>query len=94
MRTNASPFWIILLLVWGGSEQETIPVLSALFRRLLLERLSTLHAAGRLKFLGKHAKLTDTKVLQRLFGASAQQQMGGPLVTTSVALAASKTMAR
>jgi hypothetical protein len=38
-----------------------VPVLSALFRRLLLERLRTLHAAGRLKFLGKHAKLTDAK---------------------------------
>jgi hypothetical protein len=38
-----------------------VPVLSSLFRRLLLEKLSADHSAGRLQFFGKHAKLSDPK---------------------------------
>jgi hypothetical protein len=38
-----------------------VPVLSCLFRRLLLERLAAAHAAGELQFFGKHAKLADAK---------------------------------
>jgi hypothetical protein len=38
-----------------------VEVLSALFRRLLLEKLTTAHAAGQLEFFGNHAQLADTK---------------------------------
>jgi Putative transposase len=38
-----------------------VTVLSALFRRLLLEKLTAAHAASELKFFGKHAQLADTK---------------------------------
>jgi hypothetical protein len=38
-----------------------IEVLSCLFRRLVLEKLTVAHAAGELQFFGKHAKLTDSK---------------------------------
>jgi hypothetical protein len=38
-----------------------VKVLSRLFRRLLLEKLAAAHAAGELKFFGKHAALTDAK---------------------------------
>jgi len=37
----------------------TVEVLSALFRRLLLEMLVAAHAAGRLQFFGAHARLAD-----------------------------------
>src|SRR6516165_3212801 len=39
-----------------------VEVLSALFRRLLLEKLVAAHAAGELKFFGKHVQLADAKV--------------------------------
>src|ERR1700681_3577570 len=35
--------------------------LSCLFRRVLMEKLATAHAAGGLQFFGKHAKLADSK---------------------------------
>jgi Putative transposase/Transposase zinc-binding domain len=38
-----------------------VTVLSALFRRLLLEKLVAAHATGELQFFGKHAQLADTK---------------------------------
>jgi hypothetical protein len=38
-----------------------VPVLSALFRRLLLDKLTAAHAAGKLQFFGEHAKLCDAK---------------------------------
>jgi hypothetical protein len=38
-----------------------VPVLSALFRRLLLEKLSAAHAARKLPFFGKHAQLSNDK---------------------------------
>jgi len=38
-----------------------VPVLSSLFRRLLLAKLTAAHSAGRLQFFGKHAKLSDAK---------------------------------
>ena len=37
----------------------TVEVLSALFRRLLLEMLAAAHDAGRLQFFGPHARLAD-----------------------------------
>ena len=36
-----------------------VRVLSRLFRRLFLERLDALHAAGRLRFFGDHARLAE-----------------------------------
>jgi hypothetical protein len=38
-----------------------VRVLSRLFRRLLLEKLSSAHHAGRLQFFGAHQKLADTQ---------------------------------
>jgi hypothetical protein len=38
-----------------------VRVLSRLFRRLFLEKLLAAHQAGRLKFFGNHAALTDTQ---------------------------------
>ena len=38
-----------------------VRVLSRLFRRLLLEKLSAAHHAGRLQFFGEHQNLTDSK---------------------------------
>ncbi len=38
-----------------------VPVLSALFRRLFLEKLAAAHKAGQLQFFGKHAPLTNAK---------------------------------
>jgi hypothetical protein len=38
-----------------------VEVLSALFRRLLLEKLLAAHAAGKLQFFGKHAQLSNAK---------------------------------
>jgi ssDNA-binding Zn-finger/Zn-ribbon topoisomerase 1 len=38
-----------------------VEVFSALFRRLLLEKLVAAHAAGELQFFGKHAALADAK---------------------------------
>jgi hypothetical protein len=38
-----------------------VKVLSALFRRLLLEKLVAAHAAGELRFFAKHARLTNSK---------------------------------
>jgi hypothetical protein len=38
-----------------------VRVLSRLFRRLMLEKLSAAHAAGRLQFFGQHQHLADTK---------------------------------
>jgi hypothetical protein len=38
-----------------------VPVLSALFRRLFLEKLAAAHAAGELEFFGDHARLTNAK---------------------------------
>ncbi len=38
-----------------------VRVLSRLFRRLMLEKLSAAHAAGQLQFFGQHQQLADTK---------------------------------
>jgi hypothetical protein len=38
-----------------------VHVLSALFRRLVLERLEAAHRAGELQFFGKHASLTNAR---------------------------------
>ena len=38
-----------------------VRVLSKLFRRLMLEKLVTAHAAGKLQFFGNHAQLVDRK---------------------------------
>jgi hypothetical protein len=38
-----------------------VPVLSSLFRRLLLDKLTAAHAAGKLQFFGKHAQLSNAK---------------------------------
>jgi Putative transposase/Transposase zinc-binding domain len=38
-----------------------VEVLSALFRRLLLDKLTAAHAAGKLQFFGKHAQLSNAK---------------------------------
>jgi len=38
-----------------------VEVLSALFRRLLLEKLLAAHTAGELQFFGSHTKLSDAK---------------------------------
>jgi Putative transposase/Transposase zinc-binding domain len=38
-----------------------VRVLSKLFRRLMLEKLATTHAAGKLAFFGAHAHLADTQ---------------------------------
>jgi hypothetical protein len=38
-----------------------VRILSKLFRRLLLEKLTTAHAAGQLRFFGAHADLADAK---------------------------------
>jgi hypothetical protein len=36
-----------------------VRVLSKLFRRLMIEKLAAAHAAGKLRFLGQHARLAD-----------------------------------
>ena len=41
----------------------SVRVLSRLFRRLFLEQLNALHAAGRLQFFGDHAHLADRSAL-------------------------------
>lgn len=41
-----------------------VPVLKALFKRLMLERLIAAHAAGKLNFFGDHAGLTDPAAFQ------------------------------
>ena len=38
-----------------------VPVLSRLFRRLMLDKLAAAHNAGKLTFFGEHAQLADTK---------------------------------
>ena len=38
-----------------------VRVLSALFRRLVLEKLTAAHQAGELAFFGKHASLTNAR---------------------------------
>jgi len=38
-----------------------VPVLSALFRRLFLEKLAATHRLGKLQFFGEHANLSDAK---------------------------------
>lgn len=40
------------------------PVLSKLFRRLMCERLTALHAGGRLRFFGAHAGLAEAAAFQ------------------------------
>ncbi len=54
-----------------------VRVLSRLFRRLLLEKLSAAHHAGRLQFFGGHQLLTDATDLRRLSGATAHPRLGG-----------------
>ena len=41
-----------------------VPVLKALFKRLMLERLVAAHAAGALRFFGDHAHLADAAAFQ------------------------------
>ena len=45
-----------------------VPVLSKLFRGLFLTKLAAAHAAGRLRFFGKHAHLADTKAFAHYLG--------------------------
>jgi hypothetical protein len=42
-----------------------VRVLSKLFRRLMLEKLATAHASGKLTFFGAHAHLTDAGAFER-----------------------------
>jgi hypothetical protein len=41
-----------------------VPVLKALFKRLMLERLIAAHAAGALRFFGDHAALADARAFR------------------------------
>ncbi len=45
-----------------------VRVLSRLFRRLVLEKLSTAHEAGRLRFFGDHRHLADAPAFARYLG--------------------------
>jgi hypothetical protein len=45
-----------------------VEVLSALFRRLLLEKLLAAHTAGELQFFGSHTKLSDAKAFAAYLG--------------------------
>ena len=42
-----------------------VRVLSKLFRRLMLEKLATAHATGKLTFFGAHAHLSDAQAFER-----------------------------
>ena len=63
-----------------------VPVLSKLFRGLMLDKLLTVHAAGKLQFFGKHAALTQRKVFRsylaplrrRKWHIDAKPPFGGP----------------
>ena len=63
-----------------------VPVLSKLFRGLMLDKLLTVHAAGKLQFFGKHAALTQRKVFRsylaplrrRKWHIYAKPPFGGP----------------
>jgi Putative transposase/Transposase zinc-binding domain len=47
---------------WGATKPSfflPVRVLSALFRRLMLEKLAAAHAAGKLQFFGEHSHLGD-----------------------------------
>src|SRR6478735_2638585 len=55
----------------------TVEVLSALFRRLLLQMLVVAHDAGRLQFFGEYARLADKAGIQGLSGAAARDRLGG-----------------
>src|SRR5687768_729903 len=49
-----------------------VRILSKLFRRLLLEKLATAHAAGQLRFFGAHADLADAKAFAAFLAALRQ----------------------
>jgi hypothetical protein len=52
---------------WVDSRKKyllPVPVLSKLFKRLMLERLSRAHAAGALNFFGDHQGLADAKAFR------------------------------
>jgi predicted Zn-ribbon and HTH transcriptional regulator len=63
-----------------------VPVLSKLFRGLMLDKLLAAHAAGKLQFFGKHAALTDRKAFaaylaplrRRKWHVYAKPPFGGP----------------
>jgi hypothetical protein len=63
-----------------------VRVLSRLFRRLFLERLLAVHAAGRLNFFGAHAALADPQAFTNYLGpvrkvewvVYAKKPFGGP----------------
>ena len=63
-----------------------VRVLSRLFRRLFLEKLVAAHAAGRLQFLGAHAKLADRDAFAQYLASSrgvewvvySKRPFGGP----------------
>jgi hypothetical protein len=50
-----------------------VGVLSRLFRRLVLEKLTAALSAGALQFFSEHAALAKCPSLRGLFGAAAQQ---------------------
>jgi Transposase zinc-binding domain/Putative transposase len=53
----------------------SVRVLSRLFRRLFLQQITTLHAAGRLRFFGDHARLSRRGAFARLSRTDAQARM-------------------
>jgi hypothetical protein len=63
-----------------------VPVLSKLFRGLMLDKLLAAHAAGKLQFFGKHAALTERKTFaaylapprRRKWHVYAKPPFGGP----------------
>jgi hypothetical protein len=63
-----------------------VKVLSRLFRRLLLEKLTVAQAAGELQFFGRHAKLADAKAFaaylsplrNRKWAVYCKEPFGGP----------------
>jgi hypothetical protein len=63
-----------------------VPVLSKLFRGLMLDKLLAAHAAGKLQFFGKHAALTERKAFaaylaplrRRKWHVYAKPPFGGP----------------
>jgi hypothetical protein len=49
-----------------------VGVLSRLFRRLVLEKLTAALSAGALQFFSEHAALANARAFAALFGAAAQ----------------------
>jgi len=55
----------------------TVEVLSALFRRLLLQMLVVAHDAGRLQFFGEHARLADKAAFKAILAPLRRDRLGG-----------------